>query len=337
MSGADNNEADRGGGEDGYRHPDAVTDAALTWFVALLDGTPDAPTLAAFRAWRDSDPRHAAAFDRLVAMNGMPELRAATLAARPDPAPARPRARPAPAPRARVWWGSLAAAVLLVTIGLHLLPELLLRWRADHMTVAGDRREVTLPDGSRLLLNTASAVALDFAGGRRDVRLLRGEAFFDVVPDPARPFRVTAGHSVVEVIGTAFAVRSDAAQDAIVLERGRVSVAPAGGAGAPVLLTPGERVTASPRGLSGVAAAEPDVLLAWREGRYVFRDRPLAAVVDDLRHHHAGLILVLDDRVERARVSGNYRLDDPVGALRSLAGIAGVRMRVLPGGLILLG
>ncbi|CAO3425813.1 FecR family protein [Azospirillum doebereinerae] len=334
-----------------YRHADPIVDAALNWFVAFQGGPPDAATLAAYRVWREDDPRHAQAFDRLAAMSGLPELHAATLAAAPPPPAVSPPAvvpfapaqkiRPRPAPR-RAWWGSAAAAVFLAVIGLNLVPDLTLRWTADHRTEAGERREIALPDGSRLLLDTGSAVALNFAEGRRSVRMLRGEGYFDVVSDPSRPFRVTGGFSAVEVTGTAFAVRADDAADAVVLERGRVIVSPldgtAGGlAGGAVTLAPGDRVTADARGLSPVARAETGTALAWREGRYIFHQQPFAAVVDNLRRYYPGLIVVLDHRTDGERVSGNYRLDDPAAALRSVAAIAGVRMTTLPGGIIIFG
>nr|WP_158045262.1 FecR domain-containing protein [Skermanella pratensis] len=326
-------EADRPGSAGNYRHPDSITDAALSWFVALQDGTADPETLAAYQEWRRGDPRHGPAFDLVAGVAGMPELRAATLA---SPEARALRTRPArKAPRA-LWWVSLVAASVVLAAGFHLLPAAMLRWNADYLTEAGDRREVSLPDGSRLLLDAASAVALDFDGGRRDVRLLRGDAFFDVVPDRARPFRVTGGFSTVEVTGTAFAVHSDGEEDAIFLEKGRIAVGGTNGAGLPVTLEPGDRVTASALGLSAAVRTEPGVALAWREGRYVFHEQPLGRVIDNLRRYYAGTILVLDHRIGDELVSGNYRLDDPVGVLRSLAGIAGASMAVLPGGIVIL-
>ncbi len=335
---------------DAYRHPDPIADAALTWFVTLQDAAADAETLAAYQAWRRSDPRHAAAFDRLASISRMPELTAATLAShghsplQDDAFPALPRDAVArmPARRrrpARAWvrLGSLAAAVLLAVFALSLVPALTVDWRADFATAAGDRLEIGLPDGSRLLLNTASAVALDFGQGRRHVRLLRGEAFFDVVPDPSRPFHVLAGFSTVEVTGTAFSVRTDGDADSVFLERGRVTVRDDEQPDRTQPLAPGEQVIASALGLSPVARVRPELALAWREGRYVFHEQPMSAVVDNLRRYHAAPILVLDGRVNQQRVSGNYRLEDPVGALRSLAAITGIRMTVLPGGLIVLG
>lgn len=322
-----------------YRHADPITDEALTWFVTLLDAPVDPDTRAAYQVWRNRDPRHAAAFDRLSSLGSMPELQAATLAHHPQTAPS-PSANQS-ATRRRSgrfggWRVSLAAAALLLAIGVHLQPTLALRLTADHRTVAGERREIALPDRSRLILDTDSAVALDFAEGRRHVRLLRGQAYFDVVSDPAHPFRVTAGFSEVEVTGTAFTVRSDGGQDAVFLERGRVSVSRREPPGQTVSLVPGDRVTATVDGLSAPARPDPTVALAWKDGRYVFHDQPFAAVVDTIRHYHGAPIVLIGDRLAGARVSGNYRLDDPIAALRSLADVVGARVTELPAGIILL-
>jgi len=325
-----------------YRHSDPIMDEALTWFVTLLDTPADPETVAAYQAWRGSDPRHAEAFDRLSSLGAMPELQAATLAQRPSAAaPERRKDRPAPR---RAWWGplwgrwrrSLAVAALLLAVGLHLEPELSLRWNADYRTAAGERREVALPDRSRLVLDTDSAVALDFGEGRRHVRLLRGRAYFDVVSQPARPFRVTAGFTEVEVTGTAFSVQSDNGKDSVYLEHGRVSVRRPDEPGRSLTLLPGDRATATVDGLSADGRPDPAVALAWKEGRYVFHEKPFAAVIDNFRRYHSSPVFLLDDRLADARVSGNYRLDDPVGAIRSLAGIVGARMTELPAGIILL-
>ncbi|WP_168220219.1 FecR family protein [Azospirillum thermophilum] len=220
-----------------------MTDAALDWFVRLLDSPADPATLAAYRSWRQSDPRHAEAFDRLTEVGALPELRSATLAHYPaTPLPARPRRR--------AWLGAMAAALLLAVVGTHLYPDLRVRWSADHRTGTGERRDVVLPDGSRLILDSDSAVALAFTGTERRVALMRGRAYFDVVRDPARPFRVAAGFSTVEVTGTAFTVQSDRREDTVFLEHGRVTVSRLDDPGQPVTLAPGDRLTATALGLT---------------------------------------------------------------------------------------
>jgi transmembrane sensor len=320
-----------------YAHPDPVTDAALDWLLRLEGAAPDPVRDAALAAWLTADPRHRIAYDRLAALWQMDALRQAEReAAATELDLARPHTGGGMAPpRRRAWRGGAAlAAALLLALGLAALPDLLLRLRADHLAERGTLRAVTLPDGSRMLLDGGSAVALDFAEGRRHVRLLAGEAHFDVLRDQTRPFRVVSTYGAVTVRGTAFAIRMDEGEDRVVLERGLVEVAGPDETGARLVLEPGRMVRASGAGLSAPLVVEPAALLAWREGRFRFENQPLGRVVETFRRHYRGTILVLGPRAS-VEVSGNYRLDDPVSALRSLAEIAGGSAVLLPGGIIL--
>lgn len=311
-----------------YAHPDRATDAALDWFVTLQAAEGDADTIAAFERWLAADPSHATAFDRVAALSDMPAMRMASLAL------ARRIRTQARRPVRR--WLPLAAAAALVLVGIQLYPLLRLYWEADFRTATGSRQEFALPDGSKMMLNTASAVAIDFKDGRRSVRLLRGEAYFDVVRDAARPFKVAGGYGEIEVKGTAFAVRSDANEDTVVLERGRVDVARQSDRSNLVHLAPGGLATVTATSLARSETADIAAMLAWRDGRYVFHDQPLSRVVQNLRRYYSGVIFIANERVARAPVSGNYRTDDPESALRSLAGVIGAGLTRLPGGIVIL-
>ncbi|MDC7987265.1 FecR domain-containing protein, partial [Rhodoplanes sp. TEM] len=200
---------------------------------------------------------------------------------------------------------------------------------ADHVTATGRQDRVVLPDGSTLVLNSDTAVGLDFAADRRTVRLIRGEAFLDVVRDPDRPFHVTGHFADVEVVGTAFAVRAGDTADDVVLQRGRLAVRPlaaAPAAAASVTLAPLQAVSVGAAGAGRVAAVDGDTAFAWLDGRLRFRDRPLGRVLDELRRYHRGVIIVADRRLEALRVSGNYRIDDPALVVASLADAVGARL-----------
>jgi transmembrane sensor len=101
--------------------------------------------------------------------------------------------------------------------------------RADYVTGKGQKSIVDLPDGTRVTLDADSAVDVAFTGGRRDVRLLNGRAFFDVAHDRAHPFAVQAGGRVVTALGTQFDVRLTPGAVRVVLAEGSVSVASAPG------------------------------------------------------------------------------------------------------------
>ncbi|MFH1558585.1 MAG: FecR family protein [Pseudomonadota bacterium] len=332
--GQGNSDGERPEGE--FTHDDPVVDEALEWFARLRNVTPDPATRAAFERWLSQSPRHAQEYRDIEAMWGAPSFRKAVESL---PVGDRlPRARRRSNGPAARWTMRVAAAaaVLLIAVGAWQYPTLILRWQADYLTATGDRTTVQLPDGSSMMLDTASAVSIDFKNGKRQVTLLEGEAFFDVRHDVDHPFRVTGHFGEVEVRGTAFAVRTDSEEDRVILERGRVNVSRLANPVDQVDLAPGQMVVATAATLSAVTSTDPETALAWRDGRIIFEDQPLSRVLNELRRYYTGTVIVADSRVSQLIVTGNYRLDDVEGAIRTLADAAGVTMNRLPGGIIIL-
>lgn len=332
-------EAGRGEPEPEFSHPDPLTDAALDWLFTL-QAHPDDPELKArFATWRNADSAHGEAFARVAQAWSLPEMdevarRLLDQKGHPTERLGAAARRPAPGGR----WTKLAlamAAALVLALGVQLYPGLALRWKADYLTLAGARQLVVLPDGSRMTLNTASAVALNFDGATRSVTLLQGEAYFDVVRDTSRPFTVTSHFSEVEVRGTAFSVRTDVTQDVVVLERGHVDVAQLPDRRVQAALNPGESIVATAASLSPIRRADPETSLAWLRGQLVFEDRPFDEVLDEVARYYGHAIIAANGGLAQIRVNGNYRLDDPERAVRSLATAAGATVTRLPGGILI--
>lgn len=309
-----------------------MTEEAMDWFIRLQEMPDDGRTADAFKGWLAIDPRHGEAFRRIERLMALPALREAS---RRDAA----RLAATKPPRAGHGWMKYAAsiaAIFILVLGYIQYPALLLRWQADHLTQAGEQKIVTLPDGSEMRLNTASAVTLDFADGRRRVRLLAGEAFFDVRPDPAHPFAVTAQFSETTVKGTAFAVRTEADEDVILLERGRVAVSRLTAPNDEVALEPGQAVAADAASISKPSLFDAQSALAWREGRIVFQDATFARALGELDRYYDGTVLIASRRLDAHKVSGSYRIDDPATAILTVAAAVGASQTRLPGGLIIL-
>lgn len=317
-------------------------DAALEWF-ALLQGYPDDHRLRAkFEAWRRADTVNERAFAEVAGVWELAELdviagdlAGAVRGARTTGAVTTIR-RSRRRSRTRTHAAMAAAALILIAVGVRQYPAIMLNLRADYQTATGVQEEITLPDGSHMMLNTASAVALDFEGGKRSVTLLQGEAYFDVVPDPSRPFTVVAAFFEVEVKGTAFAARTGPKEDTVVLERGLVEVARLAAATDTVALRPGESITATATALSGVTSAHIATSLSWRHGRLVFENEPFAQVLGEISRYYSRSIFVTSDRIGNARVTGNYRLDNPERTIRSLAATVGATVTRIPGGILIL-
>ncbi len=313
-----------------YGHDDPVVDAALDWFGKLRDTYADPLLLTQFRHWLAQDPRHETEFRLLENIWGSTAFLKATRSLQVPDVQERGRAR-------RWTMRAVAVAAMIVLIvGISQYPRLMLTWRADYLTAIGDQSTIRLPDGSMMVLNTDSAVTVDFADGRREIALLRGEAWFDVRHDPAHPFGVTGGFGRTVAKGTSFSVRRQDDRDETVLEQGRVDVTCLCAKADRIELQPGESVAVAKDGPLLPAKIDPERFLAWREGRMVFEDVPLGQVVSELSRYYGGTVIVASDRINRLVVTGNYRLDSIEGAIRTLADAAGVKMTRVPGGLIIL-
>ena len=225
----------------------------------------------------------------------------------------------------------LALAVLTGAMWLE-HPYFLQDLAADHVSPRGERRLVTLPDASTVLLDADTAMNVAFDDGERRVRLLRGTAFFSVAQTGA-PFVVEAADGEVRVLGTEFDVRLAGDGAVVTLARGRVEV----GSGArKASIAPGEQVRYADNVLGAVVRADLDAVLAWREGRFVFYDARLADVVAEIGRYRGGRIVIASDALADWTVSGSLPLDDPDAALRSLQSSVGFSMRSIAGRLVIL-
>ncbi|MNF73806.1 fec operon regulator FecR [compost metagenome] len=223
-------------------------------------------------------------------------------------------------PRARVW--ASAAAVLLM-IGLLIASPWPDRWRADYATVTGESRTLALADGSQLQLNTDTAVQVELGDGERRVRLLRGEAWFEVSHDPSRPFLIRSGDGWVKVVGTRFSVAQQGNQTLVRVAQGRVQVSV--DEGQSVLLDPGRGVEYSGLQLSSEHGFDVAAEFAWRQRQLVFRQQPLAEVVEALNRYWPGQTLVLGDTLRQRKVSGVFEIDKPDAVLKALTHTLGLR------------
>lgn len=326
-------EKDQGTHQEGFKHDNPVVDEALEWFVLLRNTTPDPATKAKFDQWIATSSLHSQHYHELEEMWGTPVFKRAVQSLPVTPAIQHHAKR-----RAMGWINGFTAiaAAAVIAVGIWQYPALMLRWEADYLTATGDRSVVTLPDGSVMTLDTASAVAIDFNAGKRHVKLLQGEAFFDVKPDPVHPFRVAGSYGEVEVRGTGFSVRTDNDADRVVLEHGLVQVSRVNDKVDKADLQPGEMVFASKVSLSAVSAADLSTALAWREGRLIFEGQKFSHVLNELQRYYNGTVIVVDHRYDQLAVTGNYRLDNVEAAIRTLADAVGSTMNRLPGGVVIL-
>lgn len=180
-------------------------------------------------------------------------------------------------------------------------------------TPVGTSRTVALRDGSAVVLNTDTALAVQFASGHRDLRLARGEAHFRVAHDASSPFRVFVGGRTVQAVGTAFSVRllEDGQVDVMVTE-GTVRVET--GAGDPPRLVGARQVLRLDGAGEGVVRTiepvEVDIRLAWQRGMLVFQGEPLSSVLEEFGRYTTQPLVIADPQLRGLRVGGYFRAGD---------------------------
>lgn len=287
--------------------PSSVVRAEAAAWVARLHGSGRSRSLeAGLRLWLKADAAHARAFEIATEaweLGAGARGAAVTRMAAQGVEPAVPRQ-----------WGyghAMAAVALFAVLGMTLFAGV---WRDRFIvTAVGEQRVLTLADGSRIMLNTATRLAVRDEEAGRYVDLDQGEALFDVAHDPSRPFVVSAGGRQIVALGTSFVVRSQERQLTVTLMEGRVAVKPASGGAAgqsEMLLSPGQRVTFEERDAPRVDKPVPEEVAAWRRGEVVLDRVRLRDAADEMNRYSRIKLQIVDPATGDMPVSGVFRAGD---------------------------
>lgn len=224
--------------------------------------------------------------------------------------------------RKRVGRGAtIAAAAAAACLAIVVAPGLLLNLRADVVSDTGEIRSVDLADGSTMVLAPQSAVAVDVSkGGRREVRLLQGSAWFEVARDPDHPFRVETSGATTTVLGTAFEVSRTGEQVSVAVRNGHVRVACTDHNDAAEELTAGDALDLNcDDSAMRRRDVDPSRLAAWTDNQIVASDRPVKELIDALKPWHNGIILTFGEGLDARRVTGVYDARQSERVLQALA------------------
>jgi transmembrane sensor len=309
----------------------AVEAEAAGWVARFDAGDVSARDQAAFQEWLNRSVLHRdavaaygslwAEFDALKSLTGGGEAE--------QPAAARD-SHPILLERATPWLVACAASVVAIvsaTLLFHPKPEVSAKLEShpspallqlSFETAVGGHKRITLADGSSVILNTNSRLDVDFSGKGRDVHLVRGEAYFEVVHNKTRPFTVYANNYVVRDIGTAFDVHlSKAGLVEVGVTKGSVEVTPASGAHglgpakSPDVVVAGQDIVLGQKveRAEAVPSADMGRKLAWRQGQLIYTGQPLGQVLADISRYSDIKIELADPALGNLPVGGAFRTD----------------------------
>lgn len=296
---------------------DQVLDQAIVWHVKLTSGEASPELVERCLAWRRADPSYEAAWQ---ALQGSERLFVPL-----------PPAQAQAAVQALTQAGaSRRQAIKLLGLGIGIggagwlgwqQPQVM-AWRADYATGTGEQRSFTLADGTRLQLNTDSAVNVRFSAQRRDIELLRGEIFIRTGKDPLRPLRVAVANASLRPVGTAFSVRELPDSTWLSVSEGEVAIEQASGE-TRVLAGQSARIDRLSSQLNVDIDLDPN---AWAQGAISARRARLGNLISEFARYRHGW-LGCDPAVAHLEVSGVFQINDLDQALDTLAGKLPIRVQ----------
>lgn len=210
-------------------------------------------------------------------------------------------------PRRLLMWS--AAAVVVLLIGAYgLLFNL-----SKPITYAyqeGSSDPIELKDGSKIYLNKASNITVyPFTRQSRHVEL-EGEAFFEVQPDKKRPFTITSGKTMTEVVGTSFTIKQLPGQTHIYVSSGKIIFSSIEDGHNAVALTEGEGAVFESSKIQLIPNPSPNIN-AWRTHQLRFVKMPLEAVVADVSAYFDQKILVENDASKTCPITIPLAIGNP--------------------------
>ena len=312
-----------------------VDDLAASWAAKLDAGPLNADAQAQLDAWLADDLRHLGGFAKARAVLARAD-RAKALGPNFEPKmflePELEHGVGGGLSRRRLMLGSGIAASVLLTGSIAEFAKWIFNTRS-YSTQIGETRVVALTDGSVVTLNTKSQIEVRYNNERRGIRLIQGEALFDVAKDKLRPFVVEAQGTTVRAVGTSFTVsilpqqpvKVMVREGIVELKRPQIPVAPA------VRLPANNTATApddEPIRTAAIDPSEVNRAISWRIGRLSFEGQTLADAAATFQRYSDIRIEIDDPTIANQTVTGLFVSNDPVGFSKAVAVALGLRAEI---------
>jgi transmembrane sensor len=312
-----------------------VRQEALDWLRRLTSGEASRADLDALDRWRAQSPQHRRALAEANLLWGVLGRVAQEAGAR-DAVRAAGRLTGHRVGRRALLAGAAAAAgfaYLAVRPPFHLWPAVA-ELMADYRAATGERRQLAIAAGITVELDTQTSLTAPVpAGPLYSLELIAGQLAVTIQAAAARPVVIAAAGGQARAEQARFNLRRDGASVSVTCAEGAVQVAYRS---MTATLGTGQQVTYGEHGLGAAVASDPAVATAWQRGLLIFRDAPLAAVVDEVNRYRPGRIILLNEALAARKVVAGFQLDRIDEVVDYLTRAFGAKARQLPGGVVLL-
>ncbi|TDQ36491.1 FecR domain-containing protein [Thiopseudomonas denitrificans] len=295
-----------------------ILEQAATWHVDLQQAAPGDPLHARHQQWLQQSPLHRQAWQRMEKLqhsfNRLPDnLTSVSLQ----------NAR-----YSRRHMIQALAVLLAVGVTGYSQRQPIANRFADQRTATGQRRSLTLDDGSQVEINTATALNIEYNSQQRILHLREGEVLVTTAADQ-RPFSVHTRHGIVRALGTRFQVYSTAHNSLVQVHQHSVEIRPTRADASPVILHSGQQSRFTPQQVGPIQplAAHAD---SWTQDMLIVSNWSLGEFLDQLNRYHSGQISYTP-AAAALRVSGAFHLDNTRAILDSLSATLPIQTRQLAG------
>lgn len=304
-----------------------IDDEASIWLVRLDNGNLSNQSRKELKAWLSADKRHPIALKAMADIwNDMDKIlididnesTVSSLSLWPIFKPV-----------------ALAASASFLAIFIWLvMPESI--ERNTYITSVGQQTDATFVDGSIIHLNTNSHIETEFSDEKRLIRLIKGEALFEVAHDPNRPFIVYAGDRLVQAIGTKFVVHLQSENVHVTVTEGKVKMSKVALNSkltdikeldsttikkTDLYITQGEQVIVSKNQTPELTQFKPENInrkLSWLDGKLIFDNEALFNVIEEINRYVDVEILVEDPSLRNVKISGRFDLQDSEALIEAI-------------------
>lgn len=308
-----------------------IDDEASIWLVRLDKGKLSGQSRKELRAWLSADKRHALALKAMTEIwDGMDEV----LINIDDKSSSKnvslwPRLTPI------LKSVALAASIGFIAIFLWLAKPMKVE-KNSYATLVGQQLDATFNDGSTIRLNTNSLIETEFTDDKRIIKLIKGEALFEVAHDPKRPFIVYAGNRLVQAIGTKFIVHLQSENIQVTVTDGKVKMSKVALNTKlsdikelnstiiqkdDIFIAKGEKVTAGSNQAPKLSRIKPENIkreLSWLDGKLIFDNERLFDVIKEINRYDDIEIMLNDPSLHNIRISGRFDLGNSESLIEAI-------------------